>query len=192
MTYSTAHDAFDAPLLGSLNELVLKLLKLGRAFLLERLLVRTFDLFLVDTSASQQPAQLECGCKESDEGGKVDIVGQGLEDELGSSVQCAVAGQFALREPPAALETSAGTGLTGAIYDSPGDTTTQDETIRAKNPDVVLAFDDPLGDSDLVFALLGSIWITVLCKVLADALIGEAARVSLIMNHKQLTPCTPL
>lgn len=51
-------------------------------------------------------------------------------------------------------------------YNDPRDSNTEDETVGTQDPNVVLALDDPLRDSDLVFTLLRSIRVTVFCQVL--------------------------
>jgi len=59
-------------------------------------------------------------------------------------------------------------------YNDPRDPNAKDEAVQSKNPNSVLALDDPLWDSDLVFPLLRSIRVTVLGQVLSRDFIGQS------------------
>jgi hypothetical protein len=58
-------------------------------------------------------------------------------------------------------------------YNDPRDSDTKNKTIRSQYPDSILSLDDPLGNSNLVFPLLRSIGVSVLCQVLSCDLVGE-------------------
>lgn len=61
----------------------------------------------------------------------------------------------------------------GVTHDDIGDPTTEDETVRAKHPDIVFSLDDPLRNRNLVLALLRPVRVPVLCQVLARDLVGK-------------------
>jgi hypothetical protein len=58
-------------------------------------------------------------------------------------------------------------------YNDPRDSDAKNETISSQHPDPVLSLNDPLRDSNLVFPLLRSIGISILCQVLSCNLIGK-------------------
>ena len=58
-------------------------------------------------------------------------------------------------------------------YNDPRDSNTKYKTISSQYPNPILSLDDPLGNSNLVFPLLGSIGVSVLCQVLSGNLVGE-------------------
>jgi hypothetical protein len=62
----------------------------------------------------------------------------------------------------------------GVTHDDIGDPTAQNETVRPKNPDIVLPFDDPLRDRNLVLTLLRPVRVPVLGQVIARDLIGKS------------------
>jgi len=58
-------------------------------------------------------------------------------------------------------------------YNDPRDSNTKNKPISSQYPDSVLSLNDPLGDSNLVFPLLRSIGVSVLCQVLSCNLVSE-------------------
>jgi len=58
-------------------------------------------------------------------------------------------------------------------YNDPRDSDTENKTISSQYPDSVLSLNDPLGDSNLIFPLLRSIGVSVLCQVLSCDFVGE-------------------
>ena len=58
-------------------------------------------------------------------------------------------------------------------YNDPRDSDTENKPISSQYPDSILSLNDPLGDSNLVFPLLRSIRVSILCQVLSCHLIGE-------------------
>ena len=62
---------------------------------------------------------------------------------------------------------------TAVTYNDPRDSNTKNKTICSQYPDSILSLNDPLGNSNLVFPLLRSIRVSILCQVLSCHLIGE-------------------
>jgi hypothetical protein len=58
-------------------------------------------------------------------------------------------------------------------YNDPRDSDTKNKPISSQYPDSILSLNDPLGNSNLVFPLLRSIRISILCQVLSCNLVGE-------------------
>jgi hypothetical protein len=95
-----------------------------------------------------------------------------MEEDLGSSVEDPITGVSLLREPPSSLACQY--VLSRLIlyrgrctYHDPRDSHAEDQPIGSKNPDTVFALDNPLRNSNLVFSLLRTIGISVLCQVLS-------------------------
>jgi hypothetical protein len=191
LTHLTAHNSLDTPFLALLDDFLLKLLHLARAFLLDRLLLRALSLLLVRSCATEKSAKLESRSQESNDGRKVDVITELLEDELGSGVQSAVASKLPLREPPTALGASASSVGFVQTYDCPGNATADDESVCAQYPNIVLAFNHPLRDGNLVFTLLGSIGVSVLGEVLSNSLISQTETSAPARKPRRLTPYKP-
>jgi len=58
-------------------------------------------------------------------------------------------------------------------YNDPRDSDTENKPISSQYPDSILSLNDPLGDSNLVFPLLRSVRVSILCQVLSCNLVCE-------------------
>ena len=58
-------------------------------------------------------------------------------------------------------------------YNDPRDSNTKYKTVCSKYPDSILSLDDPLGNSNLIFPLLRSVRVSILCQVLSCNLVCE-------------------
>jgi len=58
-------------------------------------------------------------------------------------------------------------------YNDPRDSDTKNKAIGSQYPYSILSLNDPLGNSNLIFPLLGSIGVSILCQVLSCDLVGE-------------------